>query len=317
MRLSIANAPASWGIEPPDPVQDPPWERVLDEIAAAGYPGTELGPLGYLPLEAVALTAGLGSRRLALAAGFVMAPFSVRSGHDAIAEATRQTCSLLSAGGSRTLIVIDALAEDRSATAGRSDAAARLGDADWTALVEGVRRTAEIARGFGLRAAIHAHVGTHVEFEDEVERLLSDVDPSELGLCVDTGHSTYAGIDPVALLHRHGDRVSYMHFKDISAERLAAARAQGQTFQQAVGAGVFTPLGQGCVAFPAVAAELDRIGYEGWATVEQDRLPDSSTTPLEEARQSLEYLRSVKLASWRARRASPARGGRPRRALGL
>jgi inosose dehydratase len=297
MRLSIANAPASWGIEPPDPVQDPPWERVLEEIAGAGYPGTELGPLGYLPLDASALETGLRAHGLTLAAGFVMAPFSLRAEHDAIAEVARQTCSLLSAGGSRTLIVIDALADDRSATAGRSEAATRLDEADWTALLDGVRRTAAIAREFGLNAAIHAHVGTHVEFEDEVERLLGDIDADELGLCVDTGHSTYAGIDPAALLRRHGDRVSYMHFKDISAERLARARAQGQTFQGAVAAGVFTPLGQGCVDFPTVAAELDRIGYEGWATVEQDRLPDSSTTPLEEARQSLEYLRSVGLAS--------------------
>jgi inosose dehydratase len=296
MRLRIANAPASWGIEPPEPVQDPPWQRVLDEIGGAGYPGTELGPLGYLPLDPAALEEGLRSRGLALAAGFVMAPFSVRAEHDAIDEAVRLTCSLLGAGGSRTLIVIDALDDDRSATAGRSDAASRLDDGGWAALLDGVRRTAEIAGSFGVRPSIHGHVGTHVEFEDEVERLLGDVDAAELGLCVDTGHSTYAGIDPAALLRRHGERVSYMHFKDISPERLATARAQSQTFQQAVGAGVFTPIGEGCVDFPAVAAELDRCGYEGWATVEQDRLPDSSTTPFQEARRSLEYLRNVGLA---------------------
>lgn len=296
MHLRIANAPASWGIEPPDPVQDPAWQRVLEEIAGAGYPGTELGPLGYLPTTEDALREGLRARELLLAAGFVMAPFSLRAEHSAIEAAVRQTCSLLSAGGSRTLIVIDALASHRSATAGRSDVASRLDDEGWTALVEGVRRTAETAASFGVRAAIHAHVGTHVEFEDELERLLTDVEASALGLCVDTGHSTYAGIDPVALLRRHGDRVSYMHFKDIDAQRLAAARAQGQTFQEAVATGIFRPLGDGCVDFPGVAAELERIGYAGWATVEQDRLPDSSTTPLEEARRSLEYLRDVGLA---------------------
>lgn len=297
MLLSIANAPASWGIEPPDPVQDPPWQHVLDEIAAAGYPGTELGPLGYLPMAPDALTSGLQRRRLTLAAGFVMASFSDRAEHDPIDVAVCQTCSLLSEGGSRTLIVIDAIADDRSATAGRSDAALRLDGAAWTALVDGVRRTAETAAGFGLRTAIHAHVGTHIEFEDEIERVLGDVDASELGLCVDTGHSTYAAIDPLALLRRHGDRVCYMHFKDIDEQRLAAARAHGHTFQQAVAGGIFRPLGEGCVDFPAVAGELARIGYEGWATVEQDRLPDTTTTPLEEARRSLEYLRSVGLAA--------------------
>jgi inosose dehydratase len=295
VRLTIANAPASWGIEPPDPVQDPPWQRVLDEIAGAGYSATELGPLGFLPTVPATLQIGLRERRLTLAAGFVMAPFSVRAEHDVIDAAVRQTCSLLSAGNARTLIVIDAIAEDRSATAGRSDAASRLDDGGWTALVEGLQRTVEIASGFGLRAAIHAHVGTHVEFEDEVERLLGDFAASELGLCVDTGHSTYAGIDPVALLHRHQGRVVYMHFKDIDAERLATARTDRRTFQQGVAAGIFTPLGEGSVDFSAVAAELERIGYEGWATVEQDRLPDSSATPFEEARRSLDYLRSLGL----------------------
>src|ERR1700741_1821640 len=91
------------------------------------------------------------------------------------------------------------------ATAGRSDAASRLDDAGWVALVDGVRRTAEIAGSFGVRPAIHAHGGTHFEFEDEVERLLGDVDATELGLCVDTGHRTYAGIDPWARRRRHGD----------------------------------------------------------------------------------------------------------------
>jgi inosose dehydratase len=297
VRLSIAGAPASWGIEPPVPLQDPPWQRVLDEIAGAGYPGTELGPLGYLPQAPTELTEGLRERRLTLAAGFVMAPFSVRAEHAAIDGTVRQTCELLRSGESRTLIVIDALSDDRSATAGRSDAAARLDEAGWAALLDGVRRTAQTADSFGLRATIHAHVGTHVEFEDELERLLADIDGSELGLCVDTGHSTYAGIDPVALLHRHGDRVSYMHFKDIDQGRLATARERRQTFQQAVAAGIFRPLGEGSVDFPAVSAELGRIGYEGWATVEQDRVPDSSATPFQEARRSLQYLRGVGLAA--------------------
>ena len=42
------NAPVSWGVYEADR-PNPPFARVLDDIAAAGYAGTELGPYGYLP----------------------------------------------------------------------------------------------------------------------------------------------------------------------------------------------------------------------------------------------------------------------------
>jgi inosose dehydratase len=297
MNLRIANAPASWGIEPPDPVQDPPWEHVLDEIARSGYPGTELGPIGYLPVDGSQVASALADRDLALAAGFVMEPLSVRAEHERIEAVTRHTCRLLAAAGARTLIVIDAVAPERVGTAGRADAAPRLDAAGWAALEEGLRRVVAVARQEGdVSVSVHPHVGTHIEFEDEVEQLLSRIDGPELGLCVDTGHSTYAGIDPVALLRRHAARVGYVHFKDLDAERLARARHERLSFYEAVATGLFRPLGDGCVDFPAVRDALAEVGYAGWATVEQDRVPDSSATPFEEACASLRYLREVGLA---------------------
>lgn len=297
MRLRLANAPTSWGIEPPDPPQDPPWETVLAEIAEAGYEGTELGPLGYLPDGSAALREALAVNELRLAAGVAMLPFSVRAEHEQIAEHVRSTCGLLRAGGASTLILIDALGEDRVGTAGRPDAAPRLGDAGWTALVDGCRRAAELAAEVGLDAVFHPHVGTHVEFEDEIERLLAELDPGLVGLCVDTGHSVYAAVDPVALIRRHSERLGYVHLKDVDAGRISSARRQGWSFPEAVAHGLFRPLGTGCVDFPAVAAALEAAGYGGWATVEQDRVPDGSTTPLEEARASLAYLRTVGIAA--------------------
>jgi inosose dehydratase len=42
-----------------------------------------------------------------------------------------------------------------------------------------------------------------------------------------------------------------------------------------VAAGVFCPLGCGCVDFPALVRALERHGFDGWATVEQDRVAGS------------------------------------------
>lgn len=52
MGIKIGKVPVSWGI-----MEVEGWDgrvaygRVLDEMAEAGYEGTELGPYGYLPSE--------------------------------------------------------------------------------------------------------------------------------------------------------------------------------------------------------------------------------------------------------------------------
>src|SRR2546428_13075725 len=70
--MRIANAPCSWGILEfestalaPSPVQ------VLDEIAATGYEGTELGDWGFFATDPRQPAEDLERRHLALAAAFV------------------------------------------------------------------------------------------------------------------------------------------------------------------------------------------------------------------------------------------------------
>ena len=71
MPIRIATAPVSWGIlEFAGQSSQPPWEAVLDEMAAAGYTGTELGPYGYLPAEPEALRAVCNCSRLLCRCGW-------------------------------------------------------------------------------------------------------------------------------------------------------------------------------------------------------------------------------------------------------
>src|SRR5437867_765600 len=73
MAIRVGNAPVSWGVYEADR-PNPPFAQVLDEIARAGYEGTELGPYGYLPTETEALGHALSSRGLALGSSFVALP---------------------------------------------------------------------------------------------------------------------------------------------------------------------------------------------------------------------------------------------------
>ena len=294
MPLRIANAPNSWGIEDPADPANTPWPRVLDETAAAGYGGTELGPLGYLPEEPASLRRELDARGLELVAGFVFAFLHTPDGAAEAVERARATCRLLAACGARYLVIGQDFTLDRERTAGRAGEAAALDDAGWAVLTAAVHAIARVAREQGIVPAFHPHAGTYVEFEPEIERLMAETDPDLVSLCIDTGHCVYADVDPVELYRRHAGRVAYFHLKDLRPEPLRAAPL---SFEQAVAARVFCPLGEGVVDFEALAGALDERGFEGWGAVEQDRLPGETSSTAREAAASLRHLRAVGLAA--------------------
>ena len=115
-------------------------------------------------------------------------------------------------------------------------------------------------------------------------------DDSLLGLVLDTGHSTYGGGDPVALLEKHARRIWHVHFKDCDPRVAGQARADEVGYLAAVRRQLFCELGQGAVDFPAVLAALERASYDGWIVVEQDVFPGYGT-PLESAKRNRAFLR--------------------------
>jgi inosose dehydratase len=294
MQIRIANAPTSWGVEDPEDGANPRWDSLLSDIAGAGYAGTELGPLGYLPDEPAALRRELAERDLELVGGYIFEPLHTRSGAAGALEVTRRTCELLGAAGAVHLVIIQGFTEERERAAGRRGVAEPLTANGWRTLVATVDEVARVAADeHGLIPVFHPHAGTHVEFEDEIDRFVAD---SDVPLCIDTGHCAYAGIDPVALYRRHAERVAYFHLKDVDRQRLRGALARGLSFDEAVGERVFCPLGTGVVDFAALGSALGERDFHGWATVEQDRLPTDSTAPAEHAAASLAHLREVGLA---------------------
>jgi inosose dehydratase len=123
---------------------------------------------------------------------------------------------------------------------------------------------------------------------------LSITDPTIVGLCFDTGHYRFGGGDPLAGLQKHSDRIWHVHFKDHSPAVAAQTRAHGWDYFESVRHGIFCELGQGDVAFPAIAAQLKQRGYDGWIVVEQDVLPGMGS-PKESAQRNRDYLRGIGL----------------------
>jgi inosose dehydratase len=300
--VRLAASPVSWGIDFADHPDNPPWRVVLDEIGASGCGWTELGPVGYLPERPERLRSELERRSLRVPGSWLVQPLSNAARTSEVTTAARRTCELIAAARGRFLVVIDTVRGERDMTAGRSADARRLGPEEWRAFAGTLRSVLEVARGFELEVVFHPHSGSHVEFPDEIERLLEEFPAGELNLCLDTGHMAFSGADPVALYRELAARVRYLHLKDVDPRVLRTVKEARRRFWAAVGEGVFCPLGSGAVDFEGFRKALDDTGFDGFATVEQDRDPRSGRAAAEDLRRSLDYLTSVGFVNTRSPR---------------
>ncbi len=292
--IQIGNAPCSWGVEFADDPRNPPWRQVLQENAAAGFKGIELGPVGYMPEDPAILAEALDEFDQTLIGGVVFRPFHDPDAWDDVKDGSVRTCKALVAHGAQHLVLIDSISERRAPTAGRAAEAEQMDKAEWEAYRNRIATIAKMgAEDYGLTVGIHAHAAGFMDFEPELERLLSEVDESILKICFDTGHHSYAGFDPVAFMQRNIGRISYMHFKDIDPAVKADVIAKRTGFYEACGQGIFCNLGDGDVDFPTVRQLLLDNGFEGWCTVEQDCDPEGDTSPADDAKVNGEYLKSI------------------------
>lgn len=298
VRYRVATAPCSWGVDFADRPGNPDWRRVLDEAAAAGFAAMDLGPLGYFPTDPARLADEFARCNLGLSAGGLFDPLTEEAAFPAIVDKTRRTCEILRALEAPRLVIIDRVSDARGDAAGRPAAAPRLDPSAWAAMMARVTGIARVAReDYGVFSYLHAHAGCWIEYEDELDRAMSDLPPELVGLCVDTGHAAYAGMDPVALIRRYGPRIGHVHLKDIDPDVHAACLAAGTDFFTAVGRNIFAPLGEGMVDFQGVREALATIGYAGLTVVEQDIDPAGDASALDNARASHRFLASIGMAS--------------------
>jgi inosose dehydratase len=156
---------------------------------------------------------------------------------------------------------------------------------------------AEVERAaaeFGLKLVFHPDVATYVETPQEVARLFDSIGSTDVGLCLDTGHCVYGGGDPVEEAQKYRSLLRYVHIKDINARVLDESRRSKFAFEQAVGAGVFSSIGEGCIDFLGFLRLLETNQYSGWMVVEQDVIyGKTKIPPVDRMRGSLTYLKNT------------------------
>src|SRR6185369_13736655 len=296
MKIKIGTAPVSWGIMEVEGWNgQAPFASVLDEMARAGYEGTELGPYDYLPSDPQRLKAELSSRGLQMVSAFVPLSLAEPQSHEAAFQEALKVAELLASVDARLIVLAGEMNENRMSVAGRvNEERDGMSTQHWYDTIEIVSRIAKACRDFGVLTAFHHHAGTFVETPNEIARLCESTDPSLIGLCLDTGHYLYGGGDPVEVVQKYGSRIWHLHLKDVRLPVLESVRQLGLGFLEAVRRDIFCELGEGAVDFPKIKQELIGCDYDGWAIVEQDvdaSLP--GVQPFESAVRSRRYLRET------------------------
>ncbi|MBI5027869.1 MAG: TIM barrel protein, partial [Actinobacteria bacterium] len=166
-----------------------------------------------------------------------------------------------------------------------------LDDSGWRTLFDNLGRITAVCAARGVTACLHPHWGTMVQNADEIDRVLRE---SSVGLCLDTGHITCGGGDPVAIVDEYAERVEIVHAKDVRKE-LADKLLTGElAWSQGIKAGMFTPIGQGNIDFGAIVARLTAAGFDGYYVLEQDIMiegePPDGGGPIDNARASQKAL---------------------------
>jgi inosose dehydratase len=268
------------------------FEQIMTDIQALGLKGTEMGR--KYPTDIGVLKRELAARDVQLVSQWKSVFFSEPSRREAELAAYREHVLFLKEMGSKVISTAEiggSLHWDPRRSPNEQEVA-RLDEAGWQSLAEGLNLAGAIAQEHGMKLTYHHHGGTVVEKPKEIDRLMELTDPSLVYLLFDTGHAYYGGSDPLTLLKKHYDRIAYVHLKDIRQEVLDEARAEGVDFATCIRKGVFTVPGDGCLDFKPIFEELIKQEYVGWALLEGEQDPDVHPA-YAYAKRSLDYIDSI------------------------
>jgi inosose dehydratase len=265
-----------------------PLSTALSEGKRIGYQGFEMG--NKFPREPKALKTLLGGYDLALVSGWYSGRLAKRSAQDEIA-AVASHLDLLTKNGADVLVYGEVADSIQGSPRPLYQRPRFISDDRWHEYAKRLNTFAEYTLSRGVRVAYHHHMGAYVETPADLDRLMS-LTGDAVGLVFDTGHISFAGGDPVAILERCLGRVCHVHCKDVRPEVITLARNRDWSFLEAVINGVFTVPGDGAVDFPSIIARLRRHGYRGWLVVEAEQDPVIATS-YTYAKKGYETLRAL------------------------
>jgi len=287
-KVKLGIAPIAWtNDDMPDLGKENTFEQCVSEMALAGFTGSEIG--GKYPTDLNILKKALALRNIQICNCW-FSTFLISKPYQETEGAFIKQVEFLAALGAKVIGV----SEQSYSIQGKLDQPVWEGkyvmnDEEWELLATGLNRLGKIAQEKGVLLTFHHHMGTVVQTEEEIDRFMKAVDPKLVYLLFDSGHLSFAGIDPEKVLKKYVGRVRHVHVKDIRREMVRKSEQEQWSFLKSVRRGVFTVPGDGDVDFGPIFQILAEADYRGYIVVEAEQDP-AAANPLEYALKAREYI---------------------------
>ena len=246
----------------------------LKKIKAMGYDGIELAGLyDHAPEEVKAMCEEIG-----------LVPISAHVPYLAMIEDTRAVLSQYAQIGCKFVAVPYLTPEYRPGT-----------DL-FPEVIENVKKIGKTAKELGMQLLYHNHDFEFIKLDGKyaLDILYDEVPAEYLQTELDVCWVNIGGEDPAKYLKKYAGRAPVVHLKDFYGERsedMYELIGIEKKTPKKPGNFEFRPVGSGLQDFPAILEAAERAGSE-WLVVEQDE-PSMSLTPLECAKKSIDYLKSL------------------------
>ncbi|MEN5282391.1 myo-inosose-2 dehydratase [Serratia marcescens] len=280
LKAKLGIAPIAWSNDDlPQLGGDTPLTTCLYESQLAGFQGVETG--GKFPRTSKELKPILREFQLDLVSGWYSGTLLDNSVDDEFKQVLPQL-QLFRDCGAACLVYGETAGTIQNQLRVPLAHRRRLSDVQIGEYGKKLSHFAALLSEFGIPLTFHHHMGTAIEDEHDIDRLMAATS-DDVGLLFDTGHLFFAGIDPLSVLNKHGKRITHVHTKDVRPAVLSSLDWQQDSFLDAVLKGVYTVPGDGGIDFDIIIHKLAALGYQGWFVVEAEQDP-AKAPPLQYAR---------------------------------
>lgn len=286
-KVKLGIAPIAWtNDDMPDLGAENTFEQCVSEMALAGFTGCEVG--NKYPRDTAVLKKALELRGMQICNAW-FSSFLTTKPYEEVEKDFIEHITFLKEMGAKVV----GMSEQGHSIQGTDkpifEAKYVMNDEEWDTLFTGINKLGKVAKDMGIKLCFHHHMGTVVQTEEEIDRLMANTDPELFGLLFDCGHLAYCGEDYMSVLNKYADRIRHVHLKDIRPEKVEQVKREHLSFLQGVRLGTFTVPGDGVIDFKPIFDVLEKTGYEGYVLVEAEQDP-AIANPLEYAIKARKYI---------------------------
>ncbi len=286
-KVKLGIAPIAWtNDDMPDLGKENTFEQCISEMALAGFTGCEVG--NKYPKDTAVLKKALDLRGMQICNAW-FSTFLTTKPYEETEKGFIEHITFLKEMGAKVVGISEQGHSIQGTDKSIFDDKYVMNDEEWDKLCTGVNKLGKIAKDMGIRLTFHHHMGTVVQTEAEIDRLMENTDPEVFGLLFDSGHLAYCGEDYMSVLNKYIDRIWHVHLKDIRPEVIAKVKAEHLSFLQGVRLGTFTVPGDGAIDFAPIFQVLADHDYEGYVLVEAEQDP-AVANPFEYALKARKYI---------------------------